>query len=197
MSGLADVYQRRLIGFTIESRNFIFRSVRGSKECRIAEENNCCIEESGESGESGSSGSESGGSVYEPNYIISKPSCCSDELLPEKFFLTRISTGITYEMTYIGSPYNKWFAFTTIDGISYRFLLDCGVASGHSTIPDSTIVWILAISDLTNEEFDKWIVYYLPDETCVPSNIDVTENEWSNLVDAPFAGEAFRISTFP
>lgn len=115
-SGLSDVYQRRLIGFTIESRDFTFRAVRGSKECRTAEENNCCVEESGESG---SSGSESTGGSESPVGTVSVP--CCNTLLPEILYYTYNS--ITYEI-YYDSITHCWTATPVIEGIGY-FLTFC------------------------------------------------------------------------
>lgn len=57
MSGSSEIYQRRLIGFTIETRVLTVTDV-GDKECREAEESNCCLPESG-SGSSGGSGGSS------------------------------------------------------------------------------------------------------------------------------------------
>lgn len=57
MSGLSDIFQRRLVGITLERRTLsVPRGTVGDKVCTPAAEDNCCVPESGESGESGSSG---------------------------------------------------------------------------------------------------------------------------------------------
>lgn len=120
MSGVSDIYQRRLVGFTIESRSFDFRASMGAKECRDAQENDCCLEESGESGESG------GSEESAPSPYTVETSCSPDSLMPETMYFSFTYGSPVFTNQVITWDGSKW------TGIPPDFLycrMVCGVGN--------------------------------------------------------------------
>lgn len=53
-SGMGEIFLRRLVGFTLETRRLTVEGTLGDKECEEATEEGCCVPESGDSGSGGS-----------------------------------------------------------------------------------------------------------------------------------------------
>lgn len=170
MSGLADVYQRRLIGLTIESRNFTFRTVKGSKVCREATENECCVEESGESG-----GSEQGSTI--PEYTVETE--CSVSLMPEIMYMS-----FTY-----GSP-----VFTNVPIYWNTTSGWVGVPEGFQycnmlCVLDGTYKWQVGVAHALSGSVE--ITDYV-----TPSDVSLFDLNYE-FVGGGYAGGVVRITTVP
>ena len=117
----SSVYERRLVGINIETRRISFRGSIGSKFCKEAEEDNCCIEESVGSGSIGSGSIGSSGYAFE---TMTLDQCCGpitehwpDEpcVLSRYFHMTYPGTGIPSIKAMFDRAVTKTYSYSLID----------------------------------------------------------------------------------